>query len=91
MTENHPEAADDAGEPTDGGSLTAHVYEVISEMLLSGALKPGDRIPLRRLADQLGVSVMQSGRPSLGSRRAARYGSSPSARSRCRPCAGRTS
>lgn len=44
--------------PIDRASLTSRVYEVISEMLLSGALKPGDRIPLRRLADQLGVSVM---------------------------------
>ncbi len=44
--------------PSDGSSLTAHVYDVISEMLLSGALKPGDRMSLRGLAEQLGVSVM---------------------------------
>ncbi|WP_340107261.1 GntR family transcriptional regulator [Pikeienuella sp. HZG-20] len=42
----------------DGVSLTTNVYDVVSEMLLSGALKPGDQIPLRRLAEQLGVSVM---------------------------------
>ncbi len=47
--------ADAAG---DDASLTTHVYGVISEMLLSGALKPGDRIPLRGLADRLDVSVM---------------------------------
>lgn len=49
---------DDAGRATGGVSLTTNVYEVISEMLLSGALKPGDRIPLRSLAELLGVSVM---------------------------------
>jgi DNA-binding GntR family transcriptional regulator len=52
---DRPGKADVAG---DGASLTGHVYGVISEMLLSGALKPGDRIPLRGLAEQLGVSVM---------------------------------
>lgn len=41
-----------------GASLTAHVYNVISEMLLSGALQPGDRISLRSLAERLDVSVM---------------------------------
>lgn len=44
--------------PRDETSLTTHVYGVVSEMLLSGALRPGDRMSLRGLADQLGVSVM---------------------------------
>ncbi len=58
MTDAAFETAGTPGAPTDGASLSAHVYDVVAEMLLSGALQPGDRIPLRRLADQLGVSVM---------------------------------
>jgi len=42
----------------DGSSLAAHVYDVVSEMLMSGALRPGDRMSQRGLAEQLGVSVM---------------------------------
>lgn len=41
-----------------GLSLAAQVHEALTEMLLSGALRPQDRIPMRELADRWGVSVM---------------------------------
>lgn len=47
-----------AASSRDKSSLTEHVYDVISEMLMSGALRPGDRMSQRSLAEQLGVSVM---------------------------------
>ena len=41
-----------------GQSLAAQIHEALTEMLLSGALRPLDRIPLRDLAERWGVSVM---------------------------------
>ena len=38
--------------------LAGQVHDVLSEMLLSGALAPGDRMSMRELAEKLGVSVM---------------------------------
>ena len=40
------------------GSLANQVHRALSEMLLSGELRPDDRISMRDLADRLGVSVM---------------------------------
>lgn len=39
-------------------SLTRQVQDILSEMLLSGQLRPDDRMSMRDLADRLGVSVM---------------------------------
>lgn len=39
-------------------SLTNQVYEILAEMLLSGRLMPDERMSMRDLAEQLGVSVM---------------------------------
>ncbi|WP_226622958.1 GntR family transcriptional regulator [Alloyangia pacifica] len=39
-------------------TLSEQVHETLSEMLLSGQLKPRDRISLRDLAERLGVSMM---------------------------------
>ncbi|MDT1064171.1 GntR family transcriptional regulator [Paracoccus sp. CPCC 101403] len=39
-------------------SLARQVHDILSEMLLSGQLRPADRMSMRDLADQLGVSVM---------------------------------
>lgn len=41
-----------------GLSLAAQVHDALAEMLLSGALRPLDRIPMRDLAERWGVSVM---------------------------------
>lgn len=38
--------------------LAMQVHEVLSEMLLSGALAPDERLSMRDLADRLGLSVM---------------------------------
>lgn len=38
--------------------LATQIHEVLSEMLLSGALAPDDRLSMRDLADRLEVSVM---------------------------------
>jgi len=39
-------------------SLASQVHDALAEMLLSGELRPDDRIPMRDLAERLGVSVM---------------------------------
>lgn len=39
-------------------SLTRQVHDILCEMLLSGQLRPDDRMSMRDLADRLGVSVM---------------------------------
>ncbi len=39
-------------------TLSEQVHETLCEMLLSGQLKPRDRISLRDLAERLGVSMM---------------------------------
>ncbi len=39
-------------------SLASQVHDALAEMLLSGELRPDDRIPMRELAERLGVSVM---------------------------------
>ncbi|MBE9639920.1 GntR family transcriptional regulator [Salipiger mangrovisoli] len=39
-------------------TLSEQVHETLSEMLLSGQLRPHDRISLRDLAEKLGVSMM---------------------------------
>lgn len=39
-------------------SLASQVHDALTEMLLSGELRPDDRIPMRELAERLGVSVM---------------------------------
>ena len=39
-------------------SLGRQVYDILSEMLLSGRLQPDDRMSMRELADRMGVSVM---------------------------------
>ncbi|MFD2843238.1 GntR family transcriptional regulator [Paracoccus cavernae] len=44
--------------PERSPSLTNQVYGILAEMLLSGHLLPDERMSMRDLADQLGVSVM---------------------------------
>lgn len=39
-------------------SLSQQVHDILSEMLLSGQLRPDDRMSMRELAEELGVSVM---------------------------------
>ncbi len=39
-------------------SLSRQVHDILCEMLLSGQLRPDDRMSMRELADQMGVSVM---------------------------------
>lgn len=39
-------------------SLARQVHDILSEMLLSGRLRPDDRMSMRELAERLGVSVM---------------------------------
>lgn len=39
-------------------SLAQQVHDILSEMLLSGQVAPSDRMSMRDLAEQLGVSVM---------------------------------
>lgn len=39
-------------------SLATQVHDALTEMLLSGELRPGDRLSMRDLAERLGVSVM---------------------------------
>src|SRR5690606_19380888 len=43
---------------TRSGSLARQVHDILCEMLLSGQLRPDDRMSMRDLADRLGVSVM---------------------------------
>ena len=45
-------------QPKHPNSLTQQVYDILSEMLLSGRLRPDDRMSMRELAERLGVSVM---------------------------------
>lgn len=42
--------------PLQTSRLTDQVYEAISERIMSGALRPGDRLDVNRLAEQLRVS-----------------------------------
>lgn len=44
--------------PVRVASLASQVHDALVEMLLSGELRPDDRIPMRELAERLGVSVM---------------------------------
>lgn len=44
--------------PAPRQTLSDHVHETLSEMLLSGALRPRDRLSLRDLAERLDVSMM---------------------------------
>ncbi|RJE84519.1 GntR family transcriptional regulator [Paracoccus onubensis] len=44
--------------PERPGSLARQVHDILCEMLLSGQLRPDDRMSMRDLADRLGVSVM---------------------------------
>lgn len=50
------DAAEEAP-PTDG-TLSDHVYRQLAEQLVSGRLAPGDRLSLRQVAQELGVSIM---------------------------------
>jgi DNA-binding GntR family transcriptional regulator len=45
-------------QPAHRQTLSEQVFDTLSEMLLSGALRPRDRLSLRDLADRLGVSMM---------------------------------
>jgi len=51
----HPTAATLPERPE---PLARQVYGILSEMLLSGQLRPADRMSMRDLAERLGVSVM---------------------------------
>lgn len=44
-------------EPMDRSNLYRDVYETLSRALTDGALKPDDKLRIRALADQLGISV----------------------------------
>lgn len=44
--------------PIREASLATQVHDALTEMLLSGELRPDDRISMRDLAERLGVSVM---------------------------------
>lgn len=44
--------------PVRAASLATQVHNALTEMLLSGELRPDDRLSMRDLADRLGVSVM---------------------------------
>ncbi len=48
----------DSSSVTRPGSLARQVHDILCEMLLSGQLRPDDRMSMRDLADRLGVSVM---------------------------------
>ena len=45
-------------QPERPDSLGRQVYDILSEMLLSGRLQPDDRMSMRELADRMAVSVM---------------------------------
>ena len=45
-------------EPIQQTDLSYQVYQRIKEMILSGSLKPGEKIPQEKIAAQLGVSRM---------------------------------
>ena len=45
-------------QPERPDSLARQVHDILSEMLLSGRLRPDDRMSMRELAERLGVSVM---------------------------------
>ena len=67
------------------GTLAERAYRTLAQLLMSGALAPGDRLSLRATAEALGVSMMPV-REAV-SRLAAentRWPSPPNARSRCR-------
>lgn len=44
-------------EPLDRGSLSARVYATLRESLMSGQFRPGQRLVMQDLADQLGTSI----------------------------------
>lgn len=45
-------------EPIQQSDLSVQVFQRIREMILSGELKPGEKLPQERIASQLGVSRM---------------------------------
>ncbi|MFC2080055.1 GntR family transcriptional regulator [Bacteroidota bacterium] len=45
-------------EPIQQADLSLQVYQQIRNMILSGELKPGEKLPQEKIADQLGVSRM---------------------------------
>ena len=48
----------DTTTPVREASLATQIHDTLTEMLLSGKLRPDDRLSMRDLAEQLGVSVM---------------------------------
>ena len=47
-----------AAKPTDGGPLGQAVRAMLTERLMAGAYAPGDKLSLRSLAAEFGVSIM---------------------------------
>lgn len=47
-----------ASAPPEHQTLTQQVYADLREWLISGTLSPGDKLSLRRVAEQMGVSMM---------------------------------
>jgi len=45
-------------QPIKQADLSVQVYQRIKEMILSGELKPGEKLPQEKIAEQLGVSRM---------------------------------
>lgn len=45
-------------QPIKQADLSVQVYQRIKEMILAGELKPGEKLPQERIAEQLGVSRM---------------------------------